>query len=65
MSGLTPPSPRSHFTSEICPSLPTAGFKSVSLPRVQPSAGLHSESPGRELVSMGVSEIEQTKCLVP
>lgn len=32
MSGLTPPSPCSHFTSEICPSLPTAGFKSVSLP---------------------------------
>lgn len=30
MCWLTPPSPLSRFTSEICHSLPTAGFKSVS-----------------------------------
>lgn len=40
MSGLTPPS-LSHFTSEICPSLPTAGFKSVSL-RPGPALCRHS-----------------------
>lgn len=44
MSGLTPPS-LSHFTSEICPSLPTAGFKSVSL-RPGPALCRHSFTQG-------------------